>query len=458
MAELSLLQTNLIYLFKWSDSEKNIYIGLLTGLMPLGAMVGSFMAGQIAKKKGKRFSFIFADLVGVGGMLLCMVSEEMVGFMLFGRFVCGIAVGINCSLIPSYISEMAPTSIRGALGSYFNTIIICGLFISTLIGFGVPSENGIKKNGPGSYWRMTFILGTIPCLLRLFLLLKVYNFDTIPFLLSRNEESRAKNVLNLFYKEEHINDIFNEYHLEAKKNSFVSNDELFQGRLKKRMHMGLILIIIQTFTGANAVIFYSSTLFKSSSIQPGDYDIVSNYCSLLITFILVIASVVAGKIVDKYGRKIIILLGSWACSFFLFLIFFLTTFLSPSSFIDFLIKVLIFIFFFSSGVSVGPVIWIYEAEILPEAGMIWVSTMVWFCNTLLGIVFPLAINVSFIGTNGAFLFFSVCMFFGGFYIFFNVKETKGKNNEEINHMFEEVKEGLKTGSDYEFLEEGLKIK
>ena len=211
------------------------------------------------------------------------------------------------------------------------------------------------------------------------------------------------------------------------------------------MRMGLILIVIQTFTGANAVIFYSSTLFRSTSIQPGDYDLVSNLCSLLIAFILVVSSIVAGKIVDNYGRKIIILLGSWACSFFLFLIFFLTTFITPSSFIDFLIKVVIFIFFFSAGVSVGPVMWIYEAEILPETGMIWVSAMVWFCNAFLGIFFPLAINVSFIGTNGAFLFFSCCMFFGGLYIFVNVKETKGKNNEEINRMFKEGKEDVEMG-------------
>lgn len=442
MAELSLLQTNLFYLFKWSDSERNIYIGFLTGLMPLGAMVGSFFAGKIAKNRGKRLSFIFADVIGVGGILFCLISEERVGFMLLGRFVCGIAVGINSSLIPSYISEMSPPSIRGALCSYFNTIIICGLFISTLIGFGVPSENSIKQNGPGSYWRVIFILGTIPCLLRLFLLIKVYDFDTIPFLLGRNEVNRAKEVLRLFYKEEHINDIFNEYHLEAKKNTNVSNDELFRGRLKKRMHMGLALIVIQTFSGANAVIYYSSTLFKSSSIQPGDYDFVSNLCSLLITFVLVVSSFFAGKIVDNYGRKIIILLGSWACSFFLFLIFFLTTFISPSFFINFLIKVLIFIFFFSAGVSVGPVMWVYEAEILPEEGIIWVSAMVWFCNAFLGIFFPLAINISFIGTNGTFLFFSVCMLFGGVYIYFNVKETKGKNNEEINRMFHEGTEGV----------------
>ena len=439
LGEMNMALINMKYLYEWSSSEEQFFMGALTSGFLLGCVLGCLLSGlYFLDLFGRRLNLILADLINIVGCILMMFMGLKSFPQLIGRFFCGIAAGINCSVVPTYISEIAPSKIRGELSSYFGTFSLVGIFMSYLLGCGFPSEETLKTDVSSSYWRVVFFFPTIAALIRMFLLLSYFNFEPAPYLLRQKKEKEAREVIEKIYKQEFVEEVYQEYKgfVERSSGAQMTYKELFRSKYRGRIFIGCILFLIQTMTGTNAVIFYSAILFGG----PGTSEFVLKMFFLLLAMILIAGSFIAGKIVDKNGRKMLLMWGALVMiieHLAIFVMISCSDESNPSFMLELLIKFTVLAFFFTFGTTLSSICWVFGAEILNDKGMSLCGISAWLSNFFLGFLFPFAVACSFIKVQGTFLIFAVCLMFGYFYIKKYVKETIGKSAEEIDLLYQE---------------------
>lgn len=426
----------------WGDT-KSFYDGLVTGffiifyfkqrslgLMPIGAIVGAYLSAFLSIRIGRRNTFILADLIGIIGCVIWIFKGNALLFI--GRFLGGIAVGLNSAIVPVYINEMSPLSISGSMGSMTQLTINLGILISFLLGLNIPNVKEIKA-APDDQWWWRFMYGfpIITCALRTLVFLFFFNFETPSYLVMKGKDEESKEIIKKLYYEVHEESIYNEIKVKISNYKDVSLSELTGKKYRKRLSIGIILSVIQQFSGVNAVLFYSDKIFKgdkpSEEVDPFD-DKMAKIFTILIGLILTFASWLSGKFIDRFGRKSILLLGEVFCIITLGLLTILG-FLE----IDSVSRYIILLFMFSFGISLGPIVWIYVPEILPERGVSMATLANWVSCGIIGLCFPIVKNA--VTIQGTFLIFLGCCVAALFYMFFFIKETKGKTSEEVEQMF-----------------------
>lgn len=398
--------------------------------MPVGAIIGAFVGGIMATKLGRRKTFILADIIGIIGCVIWVFQGN--GPLFVGRLVGGVAVGINSAIVPLYINEISPTKISGSMGSMTQLMINVGILSSFLLGLNISKSATIRAAPEDEWWwRFCFAFPIVTAVLRIICLMTCFKFETIPYLLQKGRDKEAKEFVKELYLEEYNEEILEEYKQKINNCNNVSFSELFGKRYRKRMIMGILLCFIQQFAGCNAVLFYSDKIFKGDgdpdNIDPFD-DKMAKVFTILIGCILIFASWLAGKIIDKFGRKSMLLLGEILCitTLILLTIFGFLKLTEPS-------KYIILIYIFSYGASLGPIVWLYLPEILPEKGVSVAAIANWVGCGILGFIFPILRKA--IEIQGTFLIFLGCCVLAMIYMSIFVKETKGKTTEEIEELF-----------------------
>ena len=191
--------------------------------------------------------------------------------------------------------------------------------------------------------------------------------------------------------------------------------------LKYPLFIGLTLGMISQLTGINAFLFYSNSLFEKSGSSK---DLLTTF-----TFILnlsgIIATLSAGSVIEKYGRKTLLYRGIQVIIFSLLSATISIYYQLNQYFFLFAVSV----FNFGFNMANGPISWIYFADILPDAGISICSLNLWSVSTLVGFIFPLA-NASF-GILSCFMFFLFCSISGMVFIKVVLIETKGKSQTQI---------------------------
>lgn len=398
--------------------------------MPIGAIIGAFTGGVLAGKIGRRNTFILADIIGIIGCVIWMFQGNVPLFL--GRLISGVAVGINSAVVPIYINEMSPLSISGVMGSMTQLMVNVGILLSFLLGLNLAGVKELTAHPDDQWWwRFMFGFPIITAALRTFALLTVFKFETPSYLILCGKEKEAREIFGKLYLEEHADDVMNECKNKINNYKDVSFAELFRKKYRKRLSMGILLSFIQQFSGVNAVLFYSDKILKGDvppeEVDPFD-DKMAKIFTILISCILIFASALSGKFIDKFGRKSILLAGDTLCIITLAL---LTIFGYLS--LDNVSKYIILVYMFSFGVSLGPIVWLYMAEILPEKGVSLAALANWVGCGIIGLCFPVVKNA--IKIEGTFLIFLGCCVAAWVYMLICVKETKGKTNEEIEEMF-----------------------
>ena len=398
--------------------------------MPVGAIIGAFLGGIMATKLGRRKSFLLADLIGIIGCVIWIFQGNAP--LLLGRLISGVAVGINSAIVPLYINEISPLSISGVMGAMTQLTVNVGILISFLLGLNVAKASTIRAHPDDEWWwRFMFAFPILTAALRSLFLLTVFRFETPSYLISKGKDEEAKEILDKIYFAEHSDQIYKEVKVRMGNCKDVSFGELFGPKYRGRMGMGILLSFIQQFSGVNAVLFYSDKIFKGDGdpdqIDPFD-DKMAKIFTILIGCILIFASWLSGKFIDKFGRKSILLLGECMCivTLVILAIFGFMSLENPS-------KYIILVYMFSFGISLGPIVWLYLPEILPEKGVSVAALANWVGCGIIGLFFPIVKDA--IKIQGTFLIFLGCCVAALFYMFFCVKETKGKSPEEIEAMF-----------------------
>ena len=231
---------------------------LFQSFIPLGGLIGGIFSGLLADNFGRRVGLIIVDVLTIIGCILTVVtSTPIIPLFLLGRFICGLTVGFNWTIVTLFIREISPVNLSGRTGSFFMLSFAFGILLSYLISLLLPQDHP-----KGELWRLLFIFPAVISILRLFIFIFVITFDTPKFYILQNNNAAAQRVLTKIYKEEYVASIYEKEKKAAKRTDFR---EYFKGKFKKQFNLACMLIIIFQLTGINLVTFYSSKMFFHSS-------------------------------------------------------------------------------------------------------------------------------------------------------------------------------------------------
>lgn len=340
--------------------------GLVVSSGVIGAMVGSISSGPLADKIGRQRMLLAAAvvfLIGAAGAGAAPTAEVLVA----SRLVLGLGIGISSVVVPLYLAEMAPASRRGIATSMNQYLIV--------VGTGVAGGVGFVLSFSGS-WRWMLLIGVFPALV--LLLGMLFMPDTPRSLTRRGYPERAHDVLRTIRNDPAEADVeYAEISAVAAKDMEDRSDKgpdgtgsgkasgrWSEGWVAKLLVIGVLLAVFQQVTGINAVVYYSPSVLTDLGLTPTQ--------SLLFSFlngmlnIATIAVVVHMKIVDRRGRKPLLLTGVAGLIVSTAAIGLVTIFGEPGSVVQVVVTILAFVLFtnvFSA--TWGPVLWVILAEIFP---------------------------------------------------------------------------------------------
>lgn len=399
-------------------ADNTVLQGWVVSTTLAGATVGSFTGGALADKLGRKRSFQLDAIPLVVGAILSATAQS-VQAMIIGRLLAGIGIGISSSLVPLYISEISPTEIRGALGSV-NQLFIC-------VGILLALVAGLPLAGNPLWWRDMFTIATVPAVLMA--LGMVFSPESPRWLFKQGKVVEAESAIKTLWGKGKVEEVMIE--LRASSSGSVEEDagwlDLFSKRYWKVVSVGAALFLFQQLAGINAVVYYSTNVFRSAGIAS---DVAA---SALVGASNVIGTAVASSLMDKQGRKSLLItsFSGMAASMLLLSLSLSWKALSNYSGILAVLGTVMYVVSFSLGAGPVPALLlpeIFASRIRAKAvslslGMHWVS------NFIIGLYFLSVCNK--FGISKVYLGFATVCLLAVIYVANNVVETKGRSLEEI---------------------------
>ncbi len=423
--------------------------GFVVSIALLGSALGAFIGGGLAQKYGrKRVMLIAAALflvAGIGTGLPIGIYDFM-----FWRVVGGFAIGLAAVVSPMYIAEIAPAEYRGRLISLFQFAIVIGIFATQLVNQAIVTiAGGSASNeiGPLEAWQWMFILMVIPA--AIYGLLAAGLPESPRYLVEIGRFDQAKKVLQSIF----VGDV--DPKIKSIRDSIDSETKPTLSDLRSKKHLilplvwiGLGLAIFQQFVGINAVFYYSNLIWSSVGFPESE----AFTTSTIISLVNVVFTVVAILLIDRVGRKPLLLVGSCGMALMLgtLAVLFATApkivagpgvaastvghpILSDTGGIIAVLALNAFVAFFAA--TWGPIVWVLLGEMFPNsirAAALSVTVMAnWIANFVVSETFPGLAKASLGLAYGLFTLFAVLSIF---YVWKFVKETKGAELEAMDGL------------------------
>ncbi|MBK6976889.1 MAG: sugar porter family MFS transporter [Cytophagaceae bacterium] len=404
------------------SQESNVVSAVL-----FGAMFGPFLSGFLTDILGRKKINIIASIVFVLGSIVAAIATSP-GMLIFGRLLLGLAIGIVAATVPLYLAELSPKEKRGQMVTYFQLAITLGILLSYLVGY--------IFEGAENSWRLMFWAGFIPAIL---LLVGMFFIPESPrWLLSKGRESEAIEVLKKLRSSDDAQKELQETRdiIEEEKKNKGGWKEFFSKRLRIPLFIGVGIFAIQQFSGINAIIYYSTDIFKGmfSSSQ-------ATLATVGVGVINSLATIIGMRYLDKWGRKPILytgLIGTAVCLGTVGLAFLMKDNL-PEGLRQIMLVGGIYTYIIFFAISLGPLGWLLISEIYPLKIRGFASSMGsfnhWIFDAMVAYSFPL-MRVSSLGSNGGIFFiYMVVVLLGLFFAKFVVFETKGLSLEDIEKRY-----------------------
>ncbi|KAK9725091.1 hypothetical protein RND81_05G122000 [Saponaria officinalis] len=398
----------------------------------VGAMIGAGGGGWLNDMYGRKRSTLLADGVFIIGALVMGFAPDPT-VLIVGRFLVGLGIGLASVCAPVYISEAAPTEVRGGLVSTNVLMITFGQFISYCVNLAFTQV-------PGT-WRWMLGVSAVPAILQLGLMLLLP--ESPRWLYMKRDKSEAADVLSRIYDPFRLEDELDLLAAaleEERKQKPVNFMDVFKIKeLGLAFLAGGGLLAFQQLAGINTVMYYSPTIVQMAGFQ-------SNQLALLISLIIAamnaVGTVLGIYLIDRSGRRSLALAslgGVFVALLILSLALFMGSSDDSSSFYSWLaiIGLALYISFFAPGM--GPVPWAINAEIYPQAyrglcgGM--GATICWITNFIVSESFLSIADV--IGSSGAFLIIAGIVVAAFVFVCVFVPETNALTIEEMDMMFKE---------------------
>jgi len=391
----------------------------------LGAAIGAIGSGFLSDKVGRKKVVFIEAVIFTAGSLGCALSITATQLILF-RFVLGLAVGGASALVPLYLSEMAPKEIRGALSALNQVMIITGIVMASIIGYILTSS--------ADGWRIMLGLGVVPSIIMALGALMIP--ESPRWLIAKNKEAEARAVLlktrSQTIAEEEIIEIKRVVALEDK-----GIREITDKWVRPLLWLGIFLAILQQFTGINAVVYFTPTILVGLGVAPADAILYN----VGLGVVMLIMTIIATQLIDKVGRKNLLIYGNASMSLCLIVLAAISKVLGNNDGNIVWVTVGAFIVFIAAfSLTWGPVVWVLLGEIFPlqvrGAAMSIATLALWIANFIVSFTFPILLSWS--GISMAFIIYGVIGLTSLFYVRHYVVETKGRSLEEIEQDFRKI--------------------
>jgi sugar porter (SP) family MFS transporter len=405
--------------FSLSDSG----LGTVAALLTIGCLIGAFFTGNFTERYGRKNVMITTAILYIISALGCAFAGSSSMLIIF-RLLSGLAVGATSVVGPMYISEISPAHNRGKLVSMNQFAITFGILLAYIIDYSLL---GLGENSWRYMLAVPAIFGTA------YLIFLLTSLPESPrWLLSKNRKDEAITVIKKIGGQQLINDELPEMEkllLIEKGKEKIRFGEIFKGKTGKIVFIGTLIAAFQQITGINAVIMFAPDIFQSA----GSAKVDSLMLSVIVGLVNFFMTIVALWLVDKKGRKTLLLWG--AAGMIISLTYLCVEFARPKqNGIGVLIALLAYVSSFAA--SFAPVMWVIISEIYPNrikgVAMSFSTAVSWLC-VFLAVYFAPVIQGT-LGLSYLFGIFGVFSVLAFVFVKIWIPETKGKTLEEIERQ------------------------
>jgi SP family arabinose:H+ symporter-like MFS transporter len=395
-------------------------LGQTVSIALWGTVVGCMIAGVMGQRMGGRNALRVMAVMYLVSALGCACAWNWTSLMVF-RFIGGLGIGGSSVLGPVYIAELAPATWRGRLVGVFQINIVVGILVAYLSNY-VISSRGLGA----AEWRWELGIAALPAFLFLIMLYTIPQSSR--WLIA---EGRAETALDVLTKmgssdpHRELQEIVASLHQERGK----KEEPLFRRSLRLPIFLAISIGVFNQLAGVNAILYYAGDIFRAAGFS----RVSGNLQSVLIGGMNFVATFIGMSLIDKLGRKTLLLIGSVGtglCLAGVAAIFFTQTHQ------NLLVWLLVaYIGFFAA--SQGAVIWVYIAEVFPtkvrSKGQSLGSGSHWVMNAIIAATFPIVAKKS----GGApFVFFASMMVVQFLVVWLVYPETKGATLEQLQERLE----------------------
>jgi sugar porter (SP) family MFS transporter len=352
------------------------------------------------------------------------------------RIIGGVAIGIALNLSPMYISEMSPSHLRGKLVALNQLLIMIGVLSAQVVNWqislmdhdmpAVATEEIIRQSWSGQYgWRWMFGVEAIPAFL--FFAIMIFMPESVRWLVRDGQRDKAEKVLTKIggpdYARKEIEAI--QKTISKDRLSRVNFTDLLEPKLLRILLLGIFIAILQQWCGMNVVFYYAADIFQAAG-----YDIQQMMLNIVVIgTVMVVSVIITILIIDKMGRKKLMLWGTALLAIVYGILGYL--FLMGVSGLPIVLLTLVNVAIYS--ITLAPVVWVILSEIFPNrirgAAMSASAIALWVGNFSLTFTFP-AIKENLGWANNFWLYGIICAL-GFIVLYFKLPETKDKTLEQI---------------------------
>jgi MFS transporter, SP family, sugar:H+ symporter len=414
-------------------------LGFAVASALLGAAAGAFFGGRIADRLGRVPVMKIAAVLFLVSAIGCGVVDSF-GWLIFWRVVGGVGVGVASIIAPAYIAEIAPAAVRGRLGSLQQMGIVLGIFISLAVDAWLAAMAGGSTQELWwglEAWRWMFMAEAVPALAYLigaftipesprYLVVSNRSDDAVAVLANLQGASSARERVALIQQT-----------LQTERKPRMSDLKGRAAGLKPIVWVGIGLAALQQFVGINVIFYYSNVLWQSVGFTESD-----SFTITVITSITnVVVTVVAIALVERVGRRRLLLIGSAGMTLMLgtLAVLFATAnvvdgapALGPTAGPIALVAANLFVVFF--GVSWGPMMWVLLGEMFPNqirgAALAVAGFVQWIANWVVTVTFPALAAFSLGLAYGLYAFFALIS------LVFTVKMVRETTGIELEDMLD----------------------
>jgi MFS transporter, SP family, sugar:H+ symporter len=397
--------------------------GAIVASLLLGAMIGAAFAGRLSDRLGRRLLIIVAAVIFTVGALLAAFAPS-VWVLIAARFIIGLAVGSAALVVPLYLSEIAPTEIRGAIAGLNQLMIVGGILAAFIVNAILASSEN---------WRLMLGLAAVPSLILLVGML--FMPETPRYLVHTGEEETAREVLEDLPGDEPPHERIGEIReVEQEEEGGSGLGALWRAKwVRPALLVATGLAVFQQLVGINTIIYYAPTTLTNVGFAKTS----AIYANLIIGVVNVVMTVIAIRIIDRVGRKPMLLGGvAGMVGSLLVLGISLSVLATPHHPGDpaaVITLVCLGTFIASFAATWGPVVWVMIPEVLPlsvRGTAMGVAVFGnWGANFLVSQTFPPLLKG--LGAGTVFLGYAGLGVLAGLFVIFFVTETKGRSLEEI---------------------------
>ena len=399
-----------------------------------GCIIGSALSGNITDRYGRKIPLLFSAFLFIFTSIGTGLFNSFSSFMAF-RIMGGIGIGIASNVSPVYIAEISPAHMRGKLVAINQFTIAFGVLAAQLTNMLIAqpvaagaTDEMIRNSWNGQMgWRWMFWACAIPA--GLFFILMWLVPESPRWLTKAGRKDKALRIFERIGGREYAHfeteDISLTLQMSEKHGTKEKFSNLFSRQLAPIVTLGIILAVFQQWCGINVIFNYAEEVFAAAG-----YGISGTLFNIVLTgAVSLIFTVLAMAVVDRYGRKILMLAGAGGLAVVYVIIASGYYLHFRGAFMVFWVVTAISIY----GLTLAPITWVLLSEIFPNKirghAMSVATFALWTSCAVLTFTFPF-LNKG-LGTSGTFCVYAAICFLGFFYLQRNLPETKGKSLEQI---------------------------